>query len=178
MVINQLTNVRNFFKTLNSGNIDEVCLGFVLGMFLGLIPLSINSVIFVLLLFILKVDKVSGVLATFLFGALGFLIDPLAHLIGYYVLVKVTFLKSIWTAFYNMPLIPFTSFNNTVVMGNTVIGLIIVIPVYIIVKRLIPVYRASKLKVWTEQIFENKYLNNINKLFSLFDKFKQFQGAK
>ncbi len=176
MVISEFNSFRTFFKTINNGNIDDVCLGFTLGMFLGLIPFSINSLFFVLLMFVLKLDKFSSVLSAALFAIVSVFIDPFAHTIGLYVLTKVKFLMPVWTSFYNMPLVPFTGFNNTIVMGNTVIALVLMVPVYSMVKKLIPLYRASPLKPWTEKVFENKHLNNLNKVLSWFDKFKQFKG--
>ncbi len=173
MVIEQFNYFKNFFKTINAGPIDEICLGFVLGMFVGLIPFSINSFIITLVLFVMKTDKFTGVLAAALFGIISFMTDPIAHVIGSFVLVKVKFLLPIWTAFYNMPLVPFTRFNNTVVMGNSVLCLVLAIPAYMLIKKSVLAYRSnSKLKEMTEKFFNNKYLNNFNKLFSLFDKAK------
>lgn len=150
--------VSSFIKTMNTSPANQVAMGFVLGMFLGLIPFSLNSFIISFLLFILTVDSLAGVIAGALFGLIGFLIDPLAHIIGYQLLVNVSFLKPIWVAFYNMPLIPFTRFNNTIVMGNTVIGLLLALPVYFIIKKAITYFRTTKGKEWLDNIAQSKIM--------------------
>lgn len=156
---------KNFIKMMNVSPAEQVARGFVLGMFLGLIPFSINSFIISFLLFILTVDSLAGIIAGTLFGLIGFLIDPLAHTIGYQLLVNVSFLKPLWATFYNMPLIPFTRFNNTIVMGNTVIGLFLAIPVYFIIKKAITYFRTTKGKEWLDNIAQSKLM----KIWKTFD---------
>lgn len=157
--------VNSFIKTMNVSPANQVALGFVLGMFLGLIPFSLNSFIISFLLFILNVDSLAGVISAALFGLIGFLIDPLAHIVGYQLLVNIGFLKPLWSAFYNMPFIPFTRFNNTIVMGNTAIGLLLAIPVYFAIKAFINYFRTTKGKAWLDNIAQSKFM----KFWKMFD---------
>jgi uncharacterized protein (TIGR03546 family) len=121
---------------------------------------------------ILKVDKpVSFIFAT-LIALVGFILDPLAHIIGYFVLVQVPFLKPIWTALYNMPVLPLTGFNNTVVMGNTVLGLLLMVPTFRGAKKILALYRASNVSGHAAKIFDNPKLNKFVKFFNLGDKIK------
>ena len=39
-------------------------------------------------------------------------------------------LKPLWTCLYSLPVVPWTKFNNTVVLGNLVLGLLLYAPVY------------------------------------------------
>lgn len=167
--------VSKFINTMNNAPVQEVALGFVLGMFLGLIPLSINSIIITFLLFILNVDSFAGVIAAGIFGFFGLVIDPLAHILGYQLLVNVDFLKPIWTAFYNMPLIPFTRFNNTIVMGNTAIGLILAVPVYFIVKALVNYFRTTKGKEFLDKVAGSKIMK-LGKALNIFGTLKEKFG--
>lgn len=164
--------ISSFIKTMNNAPVQQVALGFVLGMFLGLIPLSINSIIITFLLFILNVDSFAGVIAAAIFGFFGLAIDPLAHILGYQLLVNVNFLKPIWITFYNLPLIPFTRFNNTIVMGNTAIGLILAIPVYFIIKALVAYFRTTKGKEFLDKVAESKIMK-LGKALNIFDGLKE-----
>ena len=59
----------------------------------------------------------------------GVLLDPLSHRIGLG-LLHLTWLRPVWTWLYNLPLAPWTSFNNTVVLGSLVLGLALLYPLY------------------------------------------------
>ena len=131
-----------------------VAAGFAVGAILGLIPKgNLLGVFFFLLFFLTQIDKAVALISTLLFTPLGYLLDPLAHRVGRYLLADVAALKPVWTALYNLPIIPWTHFNNTVVLGQLVLGLLIFIPLFIAV-RLAAVYyqknvfaRIQKLKI-------------------------------
>ena len=40
-------------------------------------------------------------------------------------------LRPLWTTCYNMPLVPYTNFNNTVVLESLVGWLVLVVPIYL-----------------------------------------------
>jgi uncharacterized protein (TIGR03546 family) len=42
-----------------------------------------------------------------------------------------------------MPFVPFTGFNNTLVAGGLVAGIVLWIPVYFLIRPLVPFYRKS-----------------------------------
>ena len=46
---------------------------------------------------------------------LGFIFDPVFHAIGLQ-LLEAPSLRGLWTSMYNTPLVPYTNFNNTVVL--------------------------------------------------------------
>jgi uncharacterized protein (TIGR03546 family) len=50
-------------------------------------------------------------------------------------------LEGFFTTLYNLPLVPFTRFNNTVVMGALAAGLALWIPVFLLARVLVRVYR-------------------------------------
>jgi uncharacterized protein (TIGR03546 family) len=54
-------------------------------------------------------------------------------------------LAPLFTKLYNMPLIPFTRFNNSIVMGSAVITILLSPIVFIISQRLIIKYRVTVL---------------------------------
>ncbi len=39
-----------------------------------------------------------------------------------------------WTAWYNTPLLPYTNFNNTIVLGSVVAWVVLAVPIYFAAK--------------------------------------------
>lgn len=172
-----INTIRQYLKNLNEAPVEQISLGVILGMFVGLLPVSINSVIIGFFLMALKTDKMSGVLTALVFGLFGGLIDRVAHVLGYFVLVQVPFLQPLWTALYNLPLMAFSGFNNTIVMGNTVIGLLLIVPLNIAVKKGLAKYRATAFASWAvENLAENKKLTGLFNLFRGINLFNLFKG--
>jgi hypothetical protein len=75
-------------------------------------------------------------------GAAGFLLDPVFHRIGESLLTAPS-LRALWTTWYNTPLVPYTNFNNTVVLGSVVAWLVLAIPIYFGAKVGVTRYRAT-----------------------------------
>tara|TARA_R110002124_G_scaffold80791_2_gene213720 strand:+ start:3333 stop:3758 length:426 start_codon:yes stop_codon:yes gene_type:complete len=111
-----------------------------MGMIIGLVPKdNLISVLLLFLLASLKINLCSASLATLLFSWLTLLLDPLSHLIGRSVLLAAP-LQGIWRWFYEMPLAPWTDFNNTIVMGSLILGLTLFYPVYRLTRPLFEKY--------------------------------------
>ena len=118
----------------------QLALGFSMGMIIGLVPKdNLISVLLLFLLASLKITLCSASLATLLFSWLTLLLDPLSHLIGRSVLLAAP-LQGIWRWFYEMPLAPWTDFNNTIVMGSLILGLTLFYPVYRLTRPLFEKY--------------------------------------
>jgi len=108
----------------------QLALGCALGMMIGLVPKgNLTAVILMTLLCAMRVNLAAGMAAAFFCSWFGLLLDPLAHLLGHWVLTTGLFVP-IWTLLYDLPVIPWTSFNNTIVMGNLLLALLLFYPVY------------------------------------------------
>lgn len=131
-------------KILRSGATPaQISWGIVFGMILGLTPLmSLHNLIIIFLMIIFEVNIAMAIFAFAIFSGFAYLLDPLFHNIGYYLLADVTFMQGIWTSFYNTPIIALSRFYNTIVMGSLVSSLILVLPVYILGKQFVVVYRT------------------------------------
>ena len=131
-------------KQLNSGQTPgQISGGVVIGTFVGLVPFNwLYSLTVGSLLYFLNVNGGMGFIAIFLVGFVAFLIDPIAHSIGSFLLMDVGFLKPLWTLIYNVPILPFAKLNNTVTLGSIVVAAIVAFPIYIIVKKLVTKYRT------------------------------------
>lgn len=113
----------------------HIAAGFALGALWGLVPKgNLMSVVFILLFFFLQVDKGVALLSALLFTSVGYLLDGPAHGAGL-ALLSASALKPFWTFLYNLPIVPLTKFNNTVVMGNIAFGVLLYVPLYAVSKR-------------------------------------------
>ena len=163
--------IKQIFNLLHS-NISpkEIAFGFALGSIIGLTPFfTLHNLFIFFLLIILNVNISAGMLAVVIFGLIGYLTDPIAHQIGYFLLVKTKSLEGLWTSLYNMPIVPFTRFNNTVVLGSLVISLVLFIPIVIFTEKFIVFYR-NNLSKKVEQL---KIIRLI-KASSIYNLYKKF----
>ena len=130
----------------------QIAGGFVLGMLIGIISLkSLFAPIIIFFIIILNVNITSAILAALIFRLIAFLIDPFLHSLGYWVLVDVSALKGVWTFLYNIPIFPYTRFNNTVVIGGLILSVVLLYPVYRGIHILIRNYREKyeeRIKKW------------------------------
>ncbi len=136
--------IQSLFGALHSeGTPGQFAAGIVLGSFLGLTPLINlhNAVIFGALM-LLNVSFAGGMLGWALFIPFGFLLDPLFDWIGHSLLVAPG-LRPLWTSLYNMPIVPLTNFNNTVVLGSVVFAALFAIPFFFATRWAVRRYRAT-----------------------------------
>jgi len=140
-------------KILRSGETpSQIAWGFVLGMAIGLISLrSLLAAFLILLLIILNVNISAAILSALLFRAIAYFAAPLFHILGYWVLVEVNALHNVWSSLYSLPVVPYTRFNNTVVMGSIAVSIILFYPVFAGIKILLLNYRehfAHRVRTW------------------------------
>lgn len=137
--------LQSLFKTLHSdGSPSQVAAGIALGACLGLTPLiNVHNLIIFALIVILNVSFGGGMLGWALFTPVGFLLDPLFDRVGRSLLLDTPALKPIWVAWYNTPAIPYTNFNNTVVLGSIIGWIVLVIPIFFLSRWALIRYRAT-----------------------------------
>ncbi len=133
----------NFFRYLATAlaaqdSAKALAGGFALGFWAGLVPKS--SLLAHLLLIVISMTRVNlavGYLSALIFSALSVGIDPIAHAVGNVLLTKLDVLKPLWVYLYNLPIVPWTQFNNTIVLGFFLIGGALSYPLY---RRSIPLF--------------------------------------
>lgn len=124
----------------------QLALGFALGMVVGLVPKG--NLIAMSLLVIVGASRVNlgtTMLGTFVFSWVGMLLDPVSHELGLWLLTQES-LSGVWTWFYNQPVVPWTRFNNTVVLGSFLLGWALFYPVYRLME--------SRFTVWQPKLAE------------------------
>ena len=138
-----LKQLFNFLKLLNSDTgTNSLATGLALGLVLGFSPLlSLQTLLILILCFFFRVQLGAALLAAFFFKFVAFLFDPVTDLLGRTVLESST-LHHLFTDLYNIPLVPLTRFNNSIVMGSGLIGFILALPMFFIFRQLITKYRS------------------------------------
>jgi uncharacterized protein (TIGR03546 family) len=144
----------------------QISMGFALGMIPGLTPfMSPHNILVLLALLFLRANISAAILSWAVFSLLAFALDPLFHHFGLFLLTGVDSLQGVWTSLYNAPLIPYTKFNNSVLMGSLIFSLLAFYPVYwgggiMVVKyretvmerlnrlKIVHVFKASSLYKW------------------------------
>jgi len=137
-----ITELTKLLSVINSNKEPgEIALGVVFGMFAGFLLLApFNAVIIFFLVLILNVNTAAFFLFTGIFKLITFLIDPLGDMLGRAVLT-VPFLEPVFSKMSEMPFVPFTKFNNTVIMGDFIIGILLMVPVWLGTMKMIDYYR-------------------------------------
>ncbi len=136
--------IMKLFKALNSAQTPwQVTLAVALGMVAGLTPVSgIQTVLILLLAFVLNIHLGLFFAVTAFFAGIGYLFDPWFEQIGY-ALLSSEGLQGMWSAWYGSGIMRLTHFNNTLVMGSTVVGLALAVPLYFLLGWLIGRYRHA-----------------------------------
>ena len=121
----------------------EIASAIALGFMLALIPAGnlLWWLILILTLF-LRINLAAELLALALFKLIVPLLDGLLHAVGYAILTAPP-LQGLFTHLYNVPLVPFTRFNNSIVMGAFITGLILLVPLYFLFRWLVRLYRKK-----------------------------------
>ena len=164
--------IAKLFKILRSEvSPNQIAWGFVMGMIIGLTPFfTVHNILLIILIVMLKVNIGMAMFSFALFSGVAWLLDPVFHKFGYYLLVDVTSMHSVWTALYNMPVIALSRYNNTVVMGSLVVSLLLIIPVFPFARYFVIFYR-KKIDPLVQKI---KFFQMIkgSKIYQLYEKIK------
>ncbi|MEZ6126955.1 MAG: TIGR03546 family protein [Planctomycetaceae bacterium] len=135
----------------------QLALGFAMGVLIGVVPKS--NLIAVVLSFVLAslranlaIAAATALVVSFVAGYL----DPLSDRIGSWLLTHPA-LQETWTHLYNQPVMPWTDFNNSIVLGSLVIGLILVYPAFRLSRPLFAKYTV-KMTVWAKKFWLTRLL--------------------
>ncbi len=135
----------------------QLALGFAFGVLIGLVPKG--NLLALTLGVVLAASRANlGVAAgtILVFSFLSPYFDGLSDAIGGWLLGQPS-LQQMWTELYNTPLMPWTSFYNSIVLGSFVLGLLLLYPAY---RLSIPLFEkySEKLTAWAKKFWLTRVL--------------------
>ncbi|MCL1837498.1 MAG: TIGR03546 family protein, partial [Treponema sp.] len=148
-----------------NGNVkkSQIAAGLAWGVLLGLVPAgNFFWLVLFLVSFFFSHHHGSKCLVMAIIKLCAPLIAPPIDMLGWEIL-HIGALQGMFTTLYNMPFVPFTKFNNTLVAGGIAAGIILSIPLFFIFMPLIDLYR----KTIGQKIRNSKIIMSIAK-FPLF----------
>ena len=146
-----LKMIAKLLKVLNSENEPgQISLAFCFALIMGFTPLySLHNILVVLAVLLVRVNLSAFILGSVVFSGIAYLLDPLFHHLGLFIL-QLKALEGLWTLFYNLTILRLANFNNSIVMGSLVFGLILFVPFYYFSNLLILKYREHVL-AWIQK---------------------------
>jgi len=172
-----LKQIFNLIRMLHSENgTKQIAWGLTLGAFLGFSPFfSLQTFLILIVLLIFKVQFGAAFLSAFFFKFIAFLIDPAADFLGRLVL-ELPALREFWTTLYNLPIIPYTRFNNSIVMGSFFFALLISPALFWGFQYLILNYRTHIVKKFEESKAWKAF--KATKVYEWYMKYDDLYGAQ
>ena len=139
-----LKQIFGLIKLLHSEQATQsIAWGVAMGFILGMTPaLSLQTILVFLLLFVFRIQIGAAFLAAFFFKFVAFFLDPVFHNIGAGIL-EMDALHGLFTTMYNVPILPWTRFYNSIVMGSGVVSIILAPAVYFAAKKGVEKYRVT-----------------------------------
>lgn len=155
-----LKQIFKFFSVLNSNQKpEELAGGIAFALLLGLVPAgNLTWWGVIILTYFLKVNFGIEMLFLVLFKLLAFLVAGPQNSLGVWILTQPS-LQGLFTRWANTPIVPFTRFNNGLVMGGLVIGILAWLPSFFLFQSLVKAYR----KHLQEKIAKSKFVKAIKK---------------
>ena len=172
-----IKQIISFIQLLHSDTgKNQMAAGLSFGVFLGFAPfISLQTFVVLMIVFLFRVQLGAATLSAFFFKLVAFLSDPVADPLGRSLLENPS-LRPIWSQMYNVPLLPMTRFNNSIVMGSFLISLILCPILFFVFRILIQKYQTNivqqfeQTKVW--KAFK------ASKFYFWYEKYNDLYGAR
>jgi uncharacterized protein TP_0480 len=139
-----LQYVFSFFSSLNkNAHPGDIAHGVALGLMLAILPKNnlLWPALFAFSIFV-RMNKGAFFLSFIFFGFISPFCDVLIERLGFWVL-SLQALHGLYATLDTIPFVGMTKFYNTMVAGGLLFGLILYVPVYIIVRLLVRLYRTK-----------------------------------
>lgn len=139
-----LKQLFGLIKLLNSETgTNQIATGIAAGFVLGMTPFfSLQSIFIFACLFLFRIQVGAAFLSAFFFAFVAYILDPVFHSVGVMAL-EAPSLQGLYTTLYNMPIVPMTRFNNTIVMGSGIVSLLLTPIIFWLSRGLVVKYRVA-----------------------------------
>ena len=139
--------LQKLIGALNSeGTPFQVAAGVALGAAWGLTPLfNLHNLLVLAAAMLFTVSFPAVMLGWIVFTPVGYLLDPAFDTIGTALLGQVPGLVPTWTVLYNVPVVPLSNYNNTVVLGSLVGWMVLAVPIFFLARYGVGQYRKRVL---------------------------------
>lgn len=171
-----LNQLFKFLELLHSEtSTHQLSSGFVLGLFVGFTPMfTLFQALYLTLMLFLRINIGAVFLSAALFELMSFFLDPVFDSVGLH-LLRSEWLQPLWTSLYAFPVIAYTFFYNTVVMGSVALAGLLGLPLFFASNWLICRYRVtvvSRIKTtWVFRAWKS------SKLYPLYAKYTEFKTS-
>ena len=158
----------------------QLAWGVAYGSLLGMVPgFSIYHIILFLGVYLFSVNVGMTLLSYSLFKLIAVFVSRYVHLVGVKLLIDSDGLQPFWTFLYNLPIVPWTKFYNTVVLGGMIVSVCFFIPSYFISLNLIVLYRKhlrDRMRAKMDKLKIVKVLKG-SKIVKLYGKYAKVKDA-
>lgn len=170
-----LKQVFALLKLLNSENgQNQIAAGIAAGFILGMTPaFSLQTLFVIILALLFRIQLGAVIVSSFFFAFIAYILDPLFNIVGESILLNNS-LQPLFTSMYNLPILPFTRFNNTIVMGSGVVAMALFPVIFLLSRILIIKYQDQILK----RFKNNKYwkLIKATSFYKWYQKYNELYG--
>ena len=166
--------VQSLVKALHSeGTPFQVAVGVALGAAWGLTPLmNLHNLVIALGVLFFSVSIGGAMLGWLVFTPVDFLLDPVFDRIGSRLLLDSPGLTGFWASLYNTPLVPYTNFNNTVVLGSVVSWVVLFVPILLLARWGVAEYRRR----WGARVEQSRFMQAV-KASRVYNTYKLFRPS-
>jgi len=167
-----LNMLAKLLKALNSESAPgQIALAFSMSMIVAMTPtFSFHNLLVLLLAFIIRINLSAFFLGFAAFSLLAWFTDPYAARLGESLLTNPG-LQDFWTSLYQSDFWRITAFNHSLVLGGLVISLLAFVPVLMLSRVLINLYR-HRLLAWVSRLKVVQMLK-ASKFYSLYQSFAE-----
>lgn len=170
-----LKQIFSLIKLLNSETgQNQIAAGIATGFILGMTPaFSLQTILVIILVLLFRIQLGAVLVSSFFFAFIAYLLDPVFNSVGQSILQTAS-LQPLFTSLYNLPIVPFTRFYNTIVMGSGVVAVALFPLIFIISRVLIFKYQDKILKKFKDSKFW-KFIKATS-LYKWYQKYDELYG--
>ena len=149
-----LKQIFGLLKVLNSDTGEnQISAGVACGLIMGFSPaLSLQTLLVFIIIFLFRVQAGAAFASAFFFAMVAYVFDPVFDNVGQ-VILEMNSLEPTFKTLYNMPIVPFTKFYNSVVMGAGVVAIAMSPIIFVLTKVFVKKYRATVVAKFQETKF-------------------------